>query len=107
MKLKSHYADTKNGLEKQKMIYQVMKRIIDQSIPVEMIDKNNFQWNPYTNTLLKDGNTVASTPEGQQRYQMLLNNFLAMKAIDPYTPFYPTFIQRKFEQEYEIPQGSS
>jgi len=102
--LKSHYAEGENGLELQKMIYQVMKRIIDQTIPVEMIDKNNFQWNPYTNTLLKDGKTVASTPEGQQRYQMLLENFRAMKAIDPYTPFYPTFIQRKFEQEYEIPQ---
>lgn len=102
--LKSHYADRVNGLERQKMIYQVMKRIIDQSIPIEMINKNNYHWNPYTNTLRKDGKAVTSTPEGQQRYQMLLENFRAMKAIDPYTPFYPTFVQRKFEQEYEIPQ---
>lgn len=102
--LKSHYAEGEKGLTKQHMIYQVMKRIIDQSIPVEMIDKNTYQWNPYANTLLKDGKPVSPTPEGQRRYQMLLDNFQAMKAIDAYVPFYPTFIQRKFEQEYEIPQ---
>lgn len=34
--LKSNY-NTEGGLEKQKMIYQVMQRIIDQSIPKEVI----------------------------------------------------------------------
>jgi hypothetical protein len=39
--LKSQYASEK-GLIKQRMIYEVMKRIIDQSSPNEVINKNNF-----------------------------------------------------------------
>ena len=47
--LKSNYADTENGLEKQRMIYQVMKCIVDQSIPVKVINNDTYIWNPYTN----------------------------------------------------------
>jgi hypothetical protein len=36
--LKSNYQDKKRGKEKQEMIYSVMKRIIDQSIPSDVIN---------------------------------------------------------------------
>jgi len=101
--LKSNYAD-ENGLEKQRMIYAVMKRIIDQSIPQEVINKNNYQWNPHKNLLLKDGQETAFKSEPDTRYEMLLNNFLANKKLDPYYPNYPTYIQRQFESNMEIPQ---
>lgn len=101
--LKSNYAD-ENGLEKQRMIYAVMKRIIDQSIPQEVINKNTYQWNPHKNLLLKDGQETAFKSEPDTRYEMLLNNFLANKKLDPYYPNYPTYIQRQFEANMEIPQ---
>ena len=103
--LKSQYANKENGLKNQEMIYQVMKRIIDQSIPTQVINKNDYTWNPTDNVIAKDGKAVESTPEKEQRYQVLLDNFKAMQAIDKFSPDYPTYIQRKFEQEMEIPQA--
>ena len=101
--LKSHYANNENGLAHQQMIYQVMKRIIDQSIPQQVINSNVYQWNPYANSVTKEGNEVQVTPEPNTRYQHVINQFKALKAIDEFTPKMPTFIQRKFEGEYELP----
>jgi hypothetical protein len=101
--LKSHYAD-KDGLEKQKMIYEVMKKIISQEIPTEVINKNEYQWNPATNKLYKDSKEVNGTPEKNVRYQYLLNNFKTNAAIDKYSPQYPTYIQRAFDQGLQLTQ---
>ena len=101
--LKSQYANA-DGLEKQKMIYEVMKHIINQDIPKEVINKNDCQWNPYTNKVNKEGKEIQSNPEPNTRYKFLLENFRAVKATDKYYPNYPTYIKRKFEQEFEIPQ---
>ena len=101
--LKSNYA-TPGGLVKQKMIYAVMKHIIDQSIPQEVINNDKVTWNPETNKVYKDGKEVAATAEPDIRYQHLLNNFHAEKAVDPFYPGYPTYISRAFELGMEIPQ---
>jgi hypothetical protein len=101
--IKARYADGLQGLERQQMIYQVMKRIIDQSIPVEVINKDEYTWNPYSNQLKNNGETVAGTAEPDVRYQHVINQFKALKAMDPYSPNLPTFIQRKFEGEFEVP----
>ncbi|HNW98694.1 MAG TPA: hypothetical protein PKK00_09835 [Bacteroidales bacterium] len=103
--LKSQYAE-KDGLEKQKMIYEVMKKIISQEIPVEVINKKDYLWNPITNKLYKGTKEVAGTPEKNERYQMLLNNFKAVKAIDKYSPQYPTYIQRAFDRDMQLSQAS-
>jgi len=101
--LKTHYGQP-DGLEKQKMIYEVMKRIITQEIPQEVINKNDCMWNPVTNKIYKNGKEVTSKPEPDTRYQYLLTSFKALKAEDKFSPNYPTYISRKFEQEFEIPQ---
>jgi len=101
--LKSNYANP-NGLVKQKMIYEVMKRIIDQSIPQEVINNDKVTWNPENNKVFKDGKEITVTPEPDTRYQHLLNNFNAEKAVDPYYPGYPTYISRSFDLGMEIPQ---
>ncbi len=102
--LKSNYADAENGLEKQRMVYAVMKRIIDQSIPQEVINNNRYTWNPMSNKLLKDGKEIKSAPESEKRYEIFLKNFLAMRQLDPYSQQYPTQIDRAFNQTMEIPQ---
>jgi hypothetical protein len=99
--LKSQYANKKLGLHNQKMIYQVMKRIIDQSIPQKVINKNNFLWNPESNKLYKDKKEIKFTPEPDTRYEYFLKNFLAQKAVDKYSPQYPTYINRAFDRDLE------
>ncbi len=102
--LKSNYAEA-DGLEKQEIIYQVMKRIIDQSIPGKVINSDKYYWDPYENTVTDaEGNEVVYEPEPDTRYQYLLNNFKAQEKLDAYYPHYENFIQRKFEGDYEIPQ---
>lgn len=102
--LKANYNGGDEGLLKQKMIYEVMKHIIKQDIPDSIINKDGLQWNPYTNKLFRGGKEIKSNPEPDTRYEYLLGNFNSLKAIDDYSPQYPTFINRKFEQEMEIPQ---
>ncbi len=101
--IKANYNKTEEGLTKQKMIYEVMLHIISQDIPDSVINNPKFQWNPYNNKLFKDGKEVTATPEPDKRYEMLLNNFKAMKAVDQYTPMYPTYIQRSFDAGMELP----
>jgi hypothetical protein len=101
--LKSNYADTENGLEKQRMIYQVMKRIVDQSIPVKVINNDTYIWNPYTNEV-RDNDVVSSPSEDIRRYEIFLKNFHVMRKLDPYSSHYPTQIDRAFDGTMEIPK---
>jgi hypothetical protein len=101
--IKSNYS-VDNGLEKQRLIYEAMKRIISQEIPLKIINSEEFQWNPYTNELFKDGQKTDFTAEGAARYQQLLNNFHALSAFDPYEPVLSTAILRSFDGQMEISQ---
>ena len=100
--LKTHYNDGAAGLAKQRMIYQVMRRIIDQSIPQCVINNPEYDWNPYANTVVKDGKEVSSEPETDTRYQYFLDNFHAMRQLDRYNPRYPNAIVRAFEEDMEV-----
>ena len=101
--LKSQYAK-KDGLYRQKMVYEVMKHIVYQDIPFEVINKSDYQWNPFTNKLYDHNKEITFKAEPDTRYEYLLNNFKAVKEEDPYSPFYPTYIDRKFSSEMEITQ---
>jgi hypothetical protein len=102
--LKANYQGV-DGLKKQEIIYQIMLRIISQEIPDSVINNVNVQWNPLTNKVTKNNKEVACSPENDMRYANMLKIFNALQGIDKYNPQYPTYIQRKFEQEYEIPQA--
>lgn len=102
--LKSNYADSEYGLEKQRMIYDVMKRIIDQSIPQKVVNNDAYNWNPVTNRLFENGNEISVTPESDTRYAVFLANFHAMRQLDAYSPHYPTQLVRAFDGTMEIPQ---
>ena len=102
--IKANYNKGDEGLTKQNMIYEVMLHIIKQDIPDSVINNPAFEWNPYTNKMFREGKEVAFSPEPDTRYEMLLNNFKAMEAVDQYTPMYPTYIQRAFDAGMEIPQ---
>ena len=101
--IKANYGQP-GGLEKQQMIYQVMKRIIDQSIPEKVINDGSYFWNPYDNLVYEAEEQVSFLPEPDTRYVHFLNAFKSENELDPYNPFYPNYISRKFDMEMEISQ---
>jgi len=101
--LKSHYLE-KDGIVKQKLIYEVMNRIVSQEIPVQAINSNKFLWNPYTNRLFNGNQEIDIKPEKNIRYQHLLEIFKASRKQDVYYPYYPTALKRAFNEEMQIPQ---
>ena len=100
--LKTHYNEGEEGLAKQRMIYQVMRRIIDQSIPECVIDNPEYDWNPFTNTVFQNGQEVNAESEPDTRYQYFLGNFHAMQQLDRFNPRYPTAVARAFEEDMEV-----
>ncbi|MDZ7776586.1 MAG: hypothetical protein U5L09_13740 [Bacteroidales bacterium] len=102
--LKSQYANKESGLENQDLIYTVMKRIIDQTIPKVVINKDALFWNPYTNKVSRGASDFEAKREPDTRYATLLKNFKVMQKADEYYPNYENYIQRKFERDYEISQ---
>jgi hypothetical protein len=101
--LKSQYANSEGGIERQKMIYQVMQRIIDQSIPDKMVNNNEYTWKPISNEVFKGDEKVNLSAEPNTRYRHTLNLFKVIEEMDVFYPNMPSFIQRRFEDTYEIP----
>jgi len=102
--IKSNYANQENGLEKQDMIYDVMKHIINQSIPEAVINSGDYDWNPIENKVFQDNKEVELTAEPDTRYQQIINSFRAYKETDEYYTDYNTFVKRAFSGSKEIPQ---
>lgn len=100
--IKSQYAN-KDGFARQAIIYEVMQRIIRQEIPQEVINNSAYEWNPVANKLYQNGTEVVFKPEPDTRYLQLLNLFKATQGIDAYSPHFPDYIQRKFDDDMEIP----
>lgn len=102
--LKSAYADKENGLKKQVVVYDVMKRIIQNEIPNAVVQHDmSYHWYPSTNQIMMNGIEIMSEGlDKRSRYQHLLDFFHAEKAADEYCQGGSTFIDRKFEDEYEI-----
>jgi len=102
--LKADYSDKEGGIEKQDMIVKVMEHIINQSIPAVVVNNPDYEWAPFANKVSRGGNVIESSPEPDTRYQMILNSFRAMKAIDAFNPEMNTAMKRKFSWEMEISQ---
>ena len=113
--IKADYADQQNGLAKQRMIQQVMERIITQSIPQVVIENPHVDWNPVSNEVKPAAENDApspapaklkinNAPEPCTRYALLLKTYRAARLADPYSPTAPTLIERRFNEDREIPE---
>ncbi|MBV8760936.1 MAG: hypothetical protein JO257_26820 [Deltaproteobacteria bacterium] len=113
--LKANYADA-DGPAKQRTIVKLMERIVTQTIPAAVIDNPHLDWNPFTNAVTvappteveadapKDRATTPSQErEPDKRFDHVLAHFRAARAIDPFTPTAPTYIERAFDGA-EIPE---
>lgn len=115
--IKADYSADKGGLAKQRMIQQVMERIVTQTIPEVVVNNPAVDWNPVTNEVktatVKDtdeapranGKAPTNAPEPNTRYAKLLLTFQASRKVDPYSPTAPTLIARRFDENREIPEA--
>lgn len=112
--LKADYDDPR-GLDKQRLIVQVMERIVTQTIPAVVIDDPRVDWNPFTNevnacppTQIEENapkrpmKKLDTTPEPDVRYEKLLASFHASQRADAYAPGLDTAIKRRFEIGREL-----
>jgi hypothetical protein len=111
--IKADYADSAHGLAKQRMIQQVMERIVTQTIPAVVVNNPAVDWNPVTNEVMpaavKDSGAApvaqpSNVREPDTRYAMLQKTFFAARKADPYSPTAPTLIARRFDEDREIPE---
>src|SRR5579872_1998867 len=111
--IKADYPDKENGLAKQRMIQQVMERIITQTIPEVVINNPAVDWNPFNNEVtpvgVRDSEAtpaakIGAAREPDTRYAELQKTFFAVKKADPYSPTEPTHIARRFDEDREIPE---
>ena len=102
--IKSQYANGEEGAIRQRMIQDVMLRIIKQEIPQEVIDNDKFQWNPKSNKVYNNGKETKFAVEPFTRYQHLLNCFTINKEIDKYRSTVGNLINATFDVRYEMPQ---
>lgn len=79
----------------QRTLYEVMIQVVDQTVPRKVIDNPKEIWDPFT-----DG----STPEPNTRYEKLLNIFKAVQAEDKERRENKTLIDRRFNEDREIPE---
>ena len=98
--IKANYNKGETGLNKQRTIYEAMKRIISQEVPKEVVNSGDYDWNPYSNQAYQSGKTITGNAEETTRYEVLLNSFKALKAIDPYAG--KSYIERSFSENMEV-----
>jgi len=113
--IKADYSDGQSGLAKQRMIQQVMERIVTQTIPQVVINNPAVDWNPYTDEVrpaavkdsdaAPDSRAITNAPEPDTRYATLLKTYQASRKADPYSPTAPTLIDRRFQEDREIPEA--
>lgn len=103
--LKALYADPVANLEHQRLIEQVMERIIRQEIPAAVIDSPDLDWDPVTNkAFTKEGTapTELQAREPDRRYAQILDIFHVEQKEDAHSPAYPTYIDRRFDRSREM-----
>jgi hypothetical protein len=110
--IKAGYSEGAAALPKQRLIQRVMERIVDQSIPNEVVDNPHVDWNPATNQVnpaavqdARDYTPQARIASADSRYAVILDDFRAARLVDAYSPTAPTLIERSFNEGREIPEA--
>jgi len=115
--LKARYADP-DGLERQRMIATVFDRIVRQEIPAAVVDEPRLDWAPATGAVAASPAVDFEPPAGagpapepsaarepDERYAHWRAVYRALREADPYSPENPTFVDRRFNDDREIPEA--
>ena len=103
--IRGQYGRKKEGLARQRLITQVMERIIRQEIPAEVINKPEPRWDPVKNLVQRKegGAWEPAAREPDTRYAHLLSMFRVAKKADPHYPGLDNYIKRIFAMGREMP----
>ena len=114
--LKARYADPE-GLPRQRMIATVFDRIVRQQIPAAVIDEPRLDWTPATDEVTRSevvdydpaavpGPAPAPSAEREPdaRFAHWRATYRALREADAYSPENPTFVDRRFNVDREIPE---
>ncbi len=107
--IKAMYSDAVKNLPDQRLIYQVMQRIVRQEIPAVVIDNPGVDWEPVQNLVSPrdaGGPVPMQNRENDVRFARLLDVFKAERRQDAFSPLFPSHIDRKFRFEREIPEAA-
>ncbi len=113
--IKAEYA-ARDGLPRQRALQRVMEHIVTGTIPSAAVNDPRVDWDPVRNEVrpappetIEGGaaplSRVDAAREPDARFGVLLRNFRAARAVDPYSPLAPTLVARAFELELEIPEA--
>jgi hypothetical protein len=104
--IRAQYTNPEGRL-RQEMIYHVILRIIDQSVPAKVINNQNFYWEPENNLLYskEDGmyNKISFKSEVNKRYDHFLQAVNNRKKTDSYYQQKPTVMDRTFARS-QLPE---
>ena len=94
------------GLARQRALYAVMRRIISQDIPEDVINATDLRWDPVGNRVFRGDSdeAIKISSEPNNRYKHLRQIFTAERAADPY--YERDFLDRSFSDGYEIMEGN-
>jgi hypothetical protein len=112
--IKARYADPE-GLPRQRLLARVMEAIVRQEIPAAVVNNPRLDWTPETGKVAVSTVADVEAPaaaraeprperEGDERYRRWLAIFQAERAADPHHPEHPTFVDRRFQRDREIPE---
>ena len=105
------------GLARQRMIQQVMERIVTQTIPEVSINNPGVDWNPCSNEVEAGSGKRCRPGGGEKRIEdrqrararhalrRAAEGFQTSRKADPYSPTAPTLIDRRFNEDREIPEA--
>ena len=114
--IKADYSEGKHGLAKQRVIAQVMERIVTQTIPDAVVNNPHLDWNPFTNAVKRTNVAGRGRLGGRRRRRRPTRpsptratrcsskSFQAARKADPYSPTAPTLIARRFDENRQIPE---
>ena len=122
--IKADYAepDRPVALARQRLVREVMERIVTQEIPQAVIDDPRVDWNPAANTVSAappetveteqmkaqgkrpPSPSISPEREPDTRYAVLLADFRASRQLDADSPMARTEIDRHFQLDDEIPE---
>jgi hypothetical protein len=99
--IKNLYENAIDNFPKQEIIYRVLNNIVTQTIPPEVINDKNATYNPFKNTV----NGKKPSSKRDSRFFHWYETFKPRREADKYyAPLAPTYLDRNFDYEMEIPK---
>jgi len=93
----------KHAAAKQHAIRDLMRRVVDGEIPVQIINNPKAFWKQNGNTVQIEGKSEPARMMGPLRWEYFKRIYDVERKIDPYTR-YGNMIDNKFKHEREIPE---